>query len=261
MKQLSNIPGPNNTTVLEKLGEIQSQLTTIEKNMKPHQERETQQTNANSTADVAKDVKSLKGIRSLQELLELGFTYESDSSELRCRICQDATNANPEKTTDQGIFAYGNHLEKEFEDREFLPREFINLKKNVKRHLTDSATHKKNVQAEEQRKAERSLLQKKNEEAGMNLGRICLKLFLKGRPYTDYEDDILVHKINGSNVGELNHSRKFPAAFRPFVSRAVARRIGTLISTRLVQTGHLPAVNITADKATYKHHSRQSCLV
>lgn len=262
LEKLSSIPGSNNTTVLEKLGEIQSQLTRIENKIKPQPEKVPQQTHVSYSAEIAKDLQSLKVTRSLKELLELGFTYESDSSQLRCMICQDANNANPEKTTDHGIFAYGNDLEKEFEDREFLPREFINLKKNIKRHLADSVTHKKNVQAEEQRKAERSLFEKKNEKAGMNLGRLCLKLFLKGRPYTDYEDDVLLHKINGSTVGELNHSRKFPAAFRPFVSRAVARRISTFIGTRLVQTGHLPAVNITADKATYKHHTRQflSCV-
>ena len=211
---------------------------------------------------MVKVMKSLKGIRSLKELLELGFTYESDSSELRCIICQDASKANSEMATDRGIFTDAKDLEKDFEDREFLPRELINLKKSIKRHLTDSVTHKKNTEAEEQRKVERGLFEKKNEKAGMNLGRLCMKIFLKGRPYTDFEDDVLVEKINGSVVGELNHSRKFPAAFRHFVSKAVARRVTTFIGTRLAQTGHLPAVNITADTATYRHHTRQflSCV-
>lgn len=30
--------------------------------------------------------------------------------------------------------------------------------------------------------------------------------FLKECPYTDFEDDILVEKVNGFVVGELNHS-------------------------------------------------------
>eukprot|EP00794_Sanderia_malayensis_P014467 gene14467-15971_t len=262
LEKLSSIPKSTDITVLEKLGEIQNQLTRIEHMMKSRPETVAQPAHENPPVETGKGVRRLKAIRSLNELLELGFTHESDSSELRCMICEDANNVNPEKTTDHGIFTYENDLEKDFESREFLPREFINLKKSIKRHLTDSVTHKKNVQAEEQRKAERNLLERKNEKAGMNLGRLCMKLFLKGRPYTDYEDDVLVEKINGSVVGELNHSRKFPPAFRPFVSRAVARRVATFINTRLVQTGHFPAVNITADKATYKHHTRQflSCV-
>ncbi len=39
-------------------------------------------------------------------------------------------------------------------------------------------------------------------------------------------------------------------------------RIGTFIDTGLLQTGHILALNITAEKATYKHHTRQflSCV-
>jgi hypothetical protein len=125
-------------------------------------------------------------------------------------------------------------------------------------------SHQKNVKAEQERKAKQSLLGKKHENAGMNLGSnlLYLKLYLKGRPYTDYEDDVLVQKMKGAAVGELNHSRKFPAAFRPFVSTAIVRRVSGFIGRKLPQTGHLPAVNITTDKATYKQNTRQflSCV-
>ena len=100
--------------------------------MKSKPETVTHLAHGKPITETGKDVRSLKGIRSLKELLELGFTYESDSSELRCMICQNAHNANPEKTTDQGIFTYENDLEKDFANQEFLPREFINLKKSIK---------------------------------------------------------------------------------------------------------------------------------
>ena len=80
---------------------------------------------------------------------------------------------------------------------------------------------KKHVEAEEERKAKQRLLENKNEHAGMNLGRLCMKLNLKGRPYADYEDDVLVQNMNATVVGELNHSPKFPAAFRPFASKEI----------------------------------------
>lgn len=96
----------------------------------------------------------------------------------------------------------------------------------------------------------------------MNLGRLCMKLYLKGCPYADYEDDVLVQKMKGTALGELNHSRKFPAAFGPFVSKAIERRISGFIGRKLPHIRHLPAVNITADKATYKHNTTQflSCV-
>eukprot|EP00794_Sanderia_malayensis_P006751 gene6751-7509_t len=165
LEKLSSIPKSTDIAVLEKLGEIQNQLTRIKHMMKSQPETVAQPAHENPPVETGKGVTRLKAIRSLNELLELGFTYESDSSELRCVICEDANNVSPEKTTDHGIFTYENDLEKDFESREFLPREFINLKKSIKRHLTYSVTHKKNVQAEEQRKAERNLLERKNEKA------------------------------------------------------------------------------------------------
>ena len=87
-----------------------------------------------------------------------------------------------------------------------------------------------------------------------------MKHYLKDRHYSDYEDDVLLHEMNGAVVEEINH--KFPAAFRPFLSAAVTRRFKNFLNLRLTQTGHLPAINTTADKGTYKHRTRQflSCV-
>ena len=87
----------------------------------------------------------------------------------------------------------------------------------------------------------------------MNLGRMCTKLLLRGRPYTDYGDDVILLYMNGAAVGELNHSWKF----RPFLCTVITQRVKKFACTLLLQTGHLPVVNITADKATYKHDTRQ----
>ena len=277
LEKLSNIPAStNDNIVLTKLDKIQGQLTELQSQNEMRVEKSNKQPNKSSSsatndtyADYTDDIKRIKTIRSLKELVDLGFTYDSNTSELACVVCHqscDSNNANSgtEKATGptDGVFTYPYDLDQNFDDHEYLPRAFINLKKSVKRHLIDSISHQKNVKAEEERKAKQSLLEKKNENAGMNLGRLCMKLYLKGRPYSDYEDDVLVQKMNGAVVGELNHSRKFPAAFRPFVSKTIVRRVSEFIGRKLPQTGHLPAVNITADKATYKHNTRQflSCV-
>ena len=77
----------------------------------------------------------------------------------------------------------------------------------------------------------------KNYEAGMNIGRTCYKLFLKGHPFSDYEEDILVLKQAKAKVGQLNHSRKFPSAFLPHVAKEVESRIKKFLTSKLV-TGH-----------------------
>jgi hypothetical protein len=269
LEKLSNIPAStNDNIVLTKLDKIQGQLTELQSQNETKVEKANKQPNKSSfsatndtSAEYTEGIKTINTIRSLKELIDLGFTYDGNTSELACVVCRQSCNSNnansgTEKATGpaDGVFTYPYDLDQHFDDHEYLPRAFINLKKSVKRHLIDSISHQKNVKAEQERQ---SLLEKKNENAWMNLGRLCMKVYLKGRPYTDYEDDVLVQKMNGAAVGELNHSRKFPAAFRPFVSKAIVRRVSGFIGRKLPQTGHLPAVNITADKATYKHNTRQ----
>ena len=41
------------------------------------------------------------------------------------------------------------------------------------------------------------------------------------------------------------------------MNSAVTKPVKNFSSTKLTQTGYLPALNISADKATYKHHTRE----
>lgn len=79
----------------------------------------------------------------------------------------------------------------------------------------------------------------------------------QGPPYTDYEDDVLNLKQANAKLGHMNHSRKFPAAFRPHVYAVVKTRLKRFLTRKLSQTGHRPPLALSADKATYKHRSRQ----
>ena len=85
----------------------------------------------------------------------------------------------------------------------------------------------------------------------MILVRLCMKSYIFSRPFQDYGTVIFLMK-----VGELNHSRLFPAAFIPFVRKDVQRRQEKFLSTPLKQTGHLPPLVGSADNGTYKHRSR-----
>lgn len=94
----------------------------------------------------------------------------------------------------------------------------------------------------------------------MNLGRICYKLHVKDCPFTDYED-VLILKQAKASISNLNHSSKFPPAFLPHVTKEVQSRIKQFITSKLQQTGHKPPLALSADKATYKHRSRQFLAV
>lgn len=66
-----------------------------------------------------------------------------------------------------------------------------------------------------------------------------------------------LQSVNGVDLGEINHSLQFPRGFLPFVAMKVKSRLNKFLSTRLPQTGHRPALNVLADKATSKHRTKQ----
>ena len=80
--------------------------------------------------------------------------YKNDTSQVVCTVCHDDDFAIADINNDSaGIFNYPNHLSKEFTDEDFISMEFRNLKKNIKRHIHTSTTHKKKKLDEEQEEA------------------------------------------------------------------------------------------------------------
>ena len=67
--------------------------------------------------------------------------------------------------------------------------------------------------------------------------------------------------MNELDIGELNHSEKFPARFLPYVAEEVEYRVNNFLNNRLDQTGFRPVGKVVADKSTYKHTARQFITV
>ena len=101
---------------------------------------------------------------------------------------------------------------------------FLRVSPTLREHsagISVVPSHTQMLSKTEIRRKMRNELKLKIHHAGQNLRRLCMKNYLIGRPYTDYESDVLVLTMSGEVVGELNHSRKFPAAFRGSVCKVV----------------------------------------
>lgn len=68
-----------------------------------------------------------------------------------------------------------------------------------------------------------------------------MALYLKGRPYVDYGDDVLNPKQDKAEVGNMNHPRKFP------VNSLVKSRLKRFMLSKLPQPGHRPLLALSAD--------------
>ena len=93
----------------------------------------------------------------------------------------------------------------------------------------------------------------KNKEAALRCARICILLYKKGRPFTDYPDLVAISIQGGTFMGNINHSKAFATSFLTSVAFVVRKKIYNFLSTRMKQTGFNPPIKIIADKDNTKH--------
>ena len=114
--------------------------------------------------------------------------------------------------------------------------QFFNLKKNLKRHLGTNSHLSKVKEMKEKAEEEKRVLSL-NTRVGLNLARACYKILKKGRPYSDYEDEVYLLKIAGALVGNKDHSRKFVPGLAGHISKVITSDLRKYLSTPLQQTG------------------------
>ena len=125
----------------------------------------------------------------MTDIEEVGFIYDNVNEKVKCTVCisdddQKLNNQNP------GVFIYSLADGLDFTKTDKLPRNFINLKKSLKRHILESQVHCSILKKEKERHEADLALTAKNREAGINIGRIAMKNYLQGRPSMDFENDI-----------------------------------------------------------------------
>ena len=244
------------TQILQELQEVKTELRELKKPKQSHEEiKESAMDEPN--ADEENALMLLNYCRSVEELSTIGFQYDEEDSKLKCVLCD--LSGSSESLKCRGLFSFSSSEQSSFTAKEKLSKNFTNLKGAVRKHIMQSKSHCVNLEQENEKHAAKCEMESKNRKAGLNLGLAAMKNYLLGRPYTDYENDVLLMKKSGGLVGELNHSRKFPASFRRSVCRVVNGRVQKFNKTPLKLTGFRPPVAISADKGTYKGHPRQFC--
>ena len=203
---------------------------------------------------------NLRDCRTIEQIVEVfdELVYEEDSGSLLCELC--FVNKEAEGSRTPGHFkmvADDEDSEVDNENvRKNLDRKFINMKKSIKRHFK-TTQHMENWEVWKKSHDEKRALVKRNHEVGMRIARICYVEYREGNSKRHFETEVLKAALNGTDLGDLNHSDQFPRKFRPFVKSEIHERTKTFFNSRLEQTGFKPALNISADKGTNVHRSRQ----
>ena len=137
-----------------------------------------------------------------------------------------------------------------------LPRDFRNATSVVKRHLTTKG-HTDAVKWDNEVKAQKENDIRQSREAGMTLGRMVYSDIKRGRPLSDYTENVFIASKNGAKVGDLNHSSYFPDLFRENCAAVLDLRLKTKLQTALICSGQKPPVGIMIDKMTQKKRTGQ----
>ena len=191
------------------------------------------------------------------------FSFDEERSVMICNVCvtvEQAKQIRPDKSV-RGMFSYNPVMDEdplsnpEF-NRDVQSEAFRNLKKHLRRHLT-GVLHKSNLDDAASAEKLKSKEERRERLVGTRIGTTCYYLFKKGRPDTDFPNLLLLQSMNELDIGELNHSEKFPARFLPYVAEEVEYRVNNFLNNRLDQTGFRPVGKVVADKSTYKHRTRQ----
>ena len=132
----------------------------------------------------------LVSAKSLQEIKNLGYLLFSEEMMMKCPLCPETK------------FKFDEKCFEDFNDKDKQqPPAFRSLKKSLKRHL-NSIQHKINSNVQNQNKEESEKIYSLNMKAGMICGRVAYHNLRRGRPVRDYEEDLLILKLSGAQIGQ-----------------------------------------------------------
>ena len=212
---------------------------------------------SSAETDVINEQQSvIKDARSIADFNAVGCTYDQPSGYLRCNTCCAGIDFDPDSYNKPGFFRYDSDNGLAFGKDEILPQAFRSLRGHLKCHVT-SQNHYEHLETKNQEMAKHQKYFSRNQEVGLRIGRTAYHLFKEGRSLRYFESLLQLQDSNGVDLGDLNHGKTFATNLRPHFAMAIKEKITKYLSTPQESTGHRPVVNIGADKATWKHRTRQ----
>ena len=198
------------TQILQELQEVKTELRELKKPKQSHEEiKESAMDEPKAEEENA--LMLLNYCRSVEELSTIGFQYDEEDSKLKCVLCD--LSGSSESLKCRGLFSFSSSEQSSFTAKEKLSKNFTNLKGAVRKHIMQSKSHCVNLEQENEKHAAKCEMESKNRKAGLNLGLAAMKNYLLGRPYTDYENDVLLMKKSGGFDGGVEPFQEISCQF------------------------------------------------
>ena len=128
---------------------------------------------------------------------------------------------------------------------DIMSRQFRNLKSSIKKHLFKNKSHQENLEFQSNKEQF-----SRQEKVGLNIFRLRYQGLKKAKSLQEFESDILVLKLNGGDVGDINHSRKFAKQIDKAVYENMRTCLAEKLGEKLDATDDRRPVGFIMDKMT-----------
>ena len=190
-----------------------------------------------ATQHEAREELKAKSIETLVGELHPHFALSPSGTEVRCGVCPGYDRRRG--LTEPGVFN--------------VNQPFSQLKRSLGDHIL-SERHRNALDALDTDRTQASVRLR----AGLNVARAVYLRIKQGGSYLGFEDELVLLDECGSDVGTLNHSRMFAAAFVDSLYSALRERVKKLLNSPHAALGDLmPPFAVNADKATCLRHTNQ----
>lgn len=123
-------------------------------------------------------------------------------------------------------------------------------------HL-EANTHLKNSKDKAENLLKKKMYINRNYKVGVVLGRQAYSILKTGRSHLQYETDVSILSAAGTDVGNLNHSRKFVAEYAKSVHEVLVTQMQNLTNEPLPATGKPTPIAVLGDKMTPNRRTLQ----
>ena len=203
-----------------------------------------------------------KSVAELESVLvKIGVKKESDvdigTDGYFCGICHDGSKPNWKcKDKVAGVFRLekGDDVQKSGDENQ--SRQLRNLKSIIKAHFTTKTHNLKKEILKEKTRAEKAF-KSRQRTAGMNVFRERYLGIKQSKSRVDFEEDMLRAKLNGTEVGDKNHSRFFAKNLDNAIHTEMKARIKEKMGEKLDATGQKRPAGLLMDKMTPRKRTGQ----
>ena len=169
-----------------------------------------------------------------------------------CGVCLEGNVPLEKPNNIPGFFTFNraDYDSKIIENPGKQPKSFTNLKRSILQHVHKNNIHLKKIEEDWEANEEMAALQSRSKKIGLNLFRLRYTGIKQAKPMSNFTDDVLTAKLNGTDVGNINHSTFFVKDLDNSIYETMKDDLRVALETVVPSTNQKRPLGMVMDKMT-----------